>query len=270
MNPETLQQHLQAMWLDYLQLNPQARLIHGLFRSRNPELVNDHIALRTFDLPEVDLNHLARPFQLAGYDFAGEYHFPDKHLYARHLQHPDRQLPKIFISQLITAELGAVNNALVHKLISQIPASVRAGEGFCYSGRHWELSWREYQQLLAESEYAAWVAAFGFRPNHFTLFVNALQSHTSIAAVNTFLTSRGVQLNTAGGAIKGSPEVGLEQSSTLASRVPVTFSDGIHHIPGCYYEFASRFPLADGELYQGFVTDSANQIFHSTDSRQGR
>ncbi len=270
MNTSTLQQHLHAMWQDYLRLNPQARLIHGLFKAHNARLVNDHIALRTFDLPEVDLTHLARPFLEAGYSVGGEYHFPEKHLYARHLQHPDNALPKIFISQLLTARLSNDNAALIRRLIQQIPDSVRTADGFCYSGRHWQLGWQAYQQLLAENEYAAWVAAFGFRPNHFTLLVNALSSHHSIAAVNDFLAARGVPLNSAGGAIKGSPDVGLQQSSTCASRVPVTFSDGTHAIPGCYYEFAQRFPMPDGRLYQGFVTDSANQIFHSTDNPQGR
>jgi hypothetical protein len=37
-----------------------------------------------------------------------------------------------------------------------------------------------------------------------------------------------------------------------------------HEIPTCYYEFARRYPLADGRLYQGFVAASADRIFEST------
>lgn len=66
--------------------------------------------------------------------------------------------------------------------------------------------------------------------------------------------------------MKGSPDVRLEQSSTMADKVSVTFSDGNQQIPGGFYEFAKRYPLPDGTLYQGFVEASADKIFESTDS----
>ncbi len=50
----------------------------------------------------------------------------------------------------------------------------------------------------------------------------------------------------------------------MASEIPVKFDDGLHNIPGCYYEFAKRYPLANGKLYQGFVAKSADKIFEST------
>ena len=64
----------------------------------------------------------------------------------------------------------------------------------------------------------------------------------------------------------------LEQSSTIADRVPWRFADGsVREIPSCYYEFALRHPDPDtGELYQGFVAASADRIFESTDTRHRR
>ena len=118
------------------------------------------------------------------------------------------------------------------------------------------------------SEYAAWVAAIGFRPNHFTVLVNELQTFDSLQQVNDFLESEGFALNESGGKIKGSPDVLLEQSSVLANNVEVSFSDGAHVIPGCYYEFARRYPGPDGGLYQGFIARSADRIFESTDRGQ--
>jgi len=59
----------------------------------------------------------------------------------------------------------------------------------------------------------------------------------------------------------------LEQSATLAAPVDVEFSDGVRRIPGCYYEFARRYPLPNGTLYTGFVERSADKIFESTDRR---
>jgi hypothetical protein len=35
-------------------------------------------------------------------------------------------------------------------------------------------------------------------------------------------------------------------------------------VPACYYEFARRYPIANGELYQGFIAASADKIFEST------
>ena len=66
--------------------------------------------------------------------------------------------------------------------------------------------------------------------------------------------------------IKGSPEVLLEQSSTMADKVVVNFTDGDVEIPSCFYEFARRYPMDNGQLYTGFVAASADKIFESTNS----
>lgn len=265
MNRNELDSALELMWQDYLQLNPDARRIWLLFSERNSRLVNDHIALRTFDLPEVNIDCLARPFVDGGYLAAGEYHFPVKKLYARHYQHPDESLPKIFISQLLTAEFSPWLQQQVRELVDCTPESVLKADDLSYSGRHWPISFSTYQQFEQESDYAAWVYAMGFRPNHFTLLINALKSHPDIRQLNSFLQQQGFDLNMAGGAIKGSREELLEQSSTLANLVRVQFSDGEMEVPGCYYEFAQRYPQADGELFHGFVAGSADKIFQSTD-----
>src|SRR5690606_16585787 len=135
------------------------------------------------------------------------------------------------------------------------PSRVSADD-FLYSGTHWQVSQAEYKQLLAESEYAAWMSAFGFRANHFTVSVNYLPHFETLEAVNQTLKDNGFELNGSGGEIKGSPEVYLEQSSTMADRHPVAFSDGELTIPSCFYEFAKRYEIAPGQLYTGFVAAS--------------
>jgi hypothetical protein len=151
-------------------------------------------------------------------------------------------------------------------LCEQVPAGAADEPAFLFGGRPWDLPFASYQALREESEYAAWLAAHGYRANHFTVSVNDLPGFDSVAAVNAALKRAGYALNDAGGEIKGSPAVLLEQSSTLADRVPVRFSDGEQVIPGCFYEFACRYPQADGSLYQGFVEASADKIFESTDA----
>jgi len=74
-------------------------------------------------------------------------------------------------------------------------------------------------------------------------------------------------LNDSGGEIKGSTDVYLEQSSTRADPTQVAFSDGTKTIPCCYYEFAKRYTMPDGKLFTGFVAQSADKIFESTDNK---
>ena len=53
---------LNAMWEDYLILNPQARKIHALFaRLSDGVVINDHTALRTFNIDKVNLDKIACP-----------------------------------------------------------------------------------------------------------------------------------------------------------------------------------------------------------------
>ncbi len=66
------------------------------------------------------------------------------------------------------------------------------------------------------------------------------------------------------GAVKGNPEVMLEQSATMADKVSVTFSDGDMQVPGGFYEFAKRYLQPDGEIYTGFFEASADKIFEGT------
>ncbi len=256
------------LWQDYVAVTPSARKVHQLLgSSQQDDVINDHIALRTFNLEQVGLEKLAAHFKALGYEECGEYHFAAKKLYAKHYEHPDRILPKVFISELLLDQCSAYLRDTITALVKQIPAEAVTADNFLYSGTHWQVSQATYEKLLAESEYAAWVAAWGYRANHFTVSVNELQSFNSLQQVNTALKDAGFLLNTSGGEIKGTPEVYLEQSSTLADLHPVQFSDGTATIPSCFYEFARRYPLTNGLLYTGFVAASADKIFESTNAR---
>ena len=260
----TIDQLLNAMWKDYIQLNPGAQKIVELFESRGDEVVNDHIALRTYNLPKVTIDKLAKPFLDSGYVEGGDYHFEEKKLYAKHFQHPDPEKPKIFISQLLVEKFSPELQAIVTKVVDQIDEAQVAKFDFTCTGRSWEMDSNTYEKLNAESEYAAWLAAIGFRPNHFTVFVNRLNSFNELTELNQTLKDAGFALNDSGGEIKGSKEVFLEQSSTKADKIDIQFSDKEMTIPSCYFEFAKRYPLENGELYQGFVAKSADKIFEST------
>lgn len=265
---QSIEPLLEGMWKNYLELNPDARRIHDLFANINDGIIiNDHIALRTFNLKKVSLEKIASPFINAGYTAKGDYNFESKKLTAKHFEHEDKTQPKVFISELRIEELSKAAQTIIHTLVNQLDGSKVNDPHFCYSGRPWSVSSEDYKTLLQESEYAAWMAAFGYRPNHFTVSINHLKTLDTIEAANNFLLKNGFPLNESGGLVKGSPEVCLEQSSTMANEVDVAFNDDkILHIPSCFYEFAKRYPLADGKLYQGFVAASADKIFESTNT----
>jgi hypothetical protein len=268
MNAKTLPSLLDKMWQDYIAINPLAKKIRDLLTGEGEEIQNDHIALRTFNHPRIGVDVIAKPFLASGYKYKGDYHFPEKKLYAKHFEHEDSTLPKIFISELKLQEFSESLNKTVNDLVNQIPVGLENEFDFSSIGRPWNVTTNTYQELLKESDYAAWVAAFGFRPNHFTVFINVLKKYSDILTLNDFLKTQGFKLNASGGEVKGSKEVCLEQSSTLANNIEVSFEDGKLTIPACYYEFAKRYPMNDGNLYQGFVAASADKIFESTSQGQ--
>ena len=262
------QQLIDKFWQQYSTDIQAAQVIYNLFREGGEEVVNDHIALRTFSDPRVSVDVLALPFVKSGYVEKGQYDFPTKKLFAKHYEHPDGA-PKIFISQLLTEQFSEWMQHFVSSLVDQIPQDiVNDPEKLLFSGRPWSpLSYQNYEKLLAESQYVAWMYAYGYCTNHFTVSINHLSKFHTVEEVNSFLKSHGFTLNSQGGEVKGSAADKLEQSSIMAERQVVEFSEGGHEIPSCYYEFALRYQNDDGQLYQGFVAASADKIFESTHNK---
>ena len=261
----TVPELLAALWADYVATTPQAERIHRLLAGRGEHVQNDHVALRTYGVRGIGIDALAAPFEALGWQARDRYRFDDKKLVARYWQHPDPALPKVFISELCVHELSAAANQIIDGLVAQLPAGFGARADLPWAGRPWQVRKAEYESLLLESEYAAWVAAFGFRVNHFTVSVNALTTFPDLPSLNAFLLDHGFTLNESGGVIKGTPADRLEQSSTRADSIAVDFADAQVRIPSCYYEFARRYALPSGELFHGFVPTSADKIFESTD-----
>lgn len=255
------------LWQDYIDITPSAHKIHDLL-GMHGDIVNDHIALRTFNLEKVNLEKIAAHFTKLGYVEKGQYDFEEKKLRAKHFEHPEANHPKVFISELLVEAFSASLQETVKDMVEQIDADAVNADNFVYSGVHWKISSDKYDALLAESEYAAWMAAWGFRANHFTVSSNHLDALNQLTCINKTLKDAGFELNTSGGEIKGGEEVFLAQSSTMADKVSVKFSDIERVIPSCFYEFAQRYPMPDGNLYQGFVAASADKIFESTNARK--
>ena len=257
---------LEKLWNQYSTENPSAKRVKNIFENEGERVENDHIAFRTFNHPSIDIQVLSKPFRKLGYIEKGDYFFEKKHLVAKHYEHPGRSdAPRIFISQLILEEFSDYLQETILKSINSVDKTIYQSDDLIFSGTVWGTpDYETYLKLRNESEYAAWLYVYGFRVNHFTVNINALCKHDTIEKVNLFLKENGFLLNSSGGEIKGSSEALLEQSSIMADHQEIQFIDRKEKIPSCYYEFAKRYPDANGDLFSGFIAKSADKIFEST------
>lgn len=257
-----------ALWQQYVDITPQAARIHGALQQRGEQVLNDHVAFRTFNRSPMRLAELEPQLLALGYRPLEPYHFANKHLDAWGYLPPEEHQPKVFLSELDVDALPKDCQSIVDDLVAQVPEGFSTREDAFFCGLPWTMpTGADYQRLAAVSEYAAWLSVMGMRANHFTIAVHKLNGFDQLEQMNTFVKEQvGLPLNTAGGEVKGSAEVYLKQSSTIADSRELTFSDGeTLTVPTCFYEFAERFPQPDGTLYPGFVAASADRIFESTD-----
>lgn len=262
-----LDEFLAQAWPRYVDLTPDADPIHRMLEARGERVVNDHVAFRTFNLPGISRHDIGRVFEGWGYRAVEDLEFPEKKLLAMYWVHDDAFKPKIFVSELLLERCSAELQAWVRTLAAQA-RPVRGPADLME--RSWApVRYADYERFYAESEYAAWTAAFGIQVNHFTVLVNELKTFDSLQALNAELIAQGFKLNSAGGVVKGSAAEFLEQSSTMAQKVWVEFVEGTRQIAGCYYEFARRYEVpGTGKLFIGFVPKSADKIFESTSERR--
>ena len=280
---QSIQYVFDTLWDAYAQTNPKVieirKLLMQTSHSSDPlddtlgsssMITNDHIALRTLRHERFGIDQLSAPFKALGYEVSGHYQFQAKKLDAIHLEcKSEPKAPKVFISELLLEELsGETQSLLRYALIERCASTMNDVPLLAASGRHWGVPrYDTYERLLEESEYAAWFYVFGFIPNHFTVRVNDLSQFEHISELNAFLEGQGYQLNSSGGKIKGSPELLLEQSSTLADTSEVAFVEGKYQVPSVFYEFAQRYSMPNGVEFSGFVEGNADKIFESTNRR---
>jgi hypothetical protein len=260
----------QNLWNDFEAIAPAAADIKTKLEASGEVVVNDHVAFRTFDRAPIALEDLQPHILAMGYAILEDYDFEDKKLHARAYVHPDATAPRVFISELLVDQCSAELRAVVDGLVAELPADIAATPDVFWSGRPWApIPYATWEALSAESEYAAWLCALGFRANHFTVSINHLSPALGgVEAVLARVEAYGHRVNASGGRVKGTPAELLEQGSTMADRLPLPFADCEAVVPTCYYEFALRHPTATGVLYPGFIAASADKIFESTDARR--
>ncbi len=266
-----------------------AMVTDGVVRSAD-DIENDHIAFRTMGVPPLGVQSFEKIFLHYGYEKRDHYFFEGKKLDAWWYAPPRETDPRIFVSELRVGDLSPESQRIIRSYTDEVTTdpvdSLDLDNGEAVDAFLHQPLWRtptvsDYQSLLKESEYAAWVIYNRYYLNHFTISVHNLpDGHNTVAQFNEFLEKHGIKLNTSGGKTKVSPDGGLLQSATVAEMLDAEFANGEKlRISGSYVEFAERKVLPEfaslpaGEIKRkhrrdGFEAGNADKIFESTYTTQ--
>lgn len=286
-----------ALWSRYRRRVSYVGQYERIVREAGATFVNDHIALRTFacQQPLTGIASIARVFEALGYALAGCYNFPNKHLSAIHLQHTNREFPKVFVSELRTWELSPSAQQIIQKIVSSHRPELKVETLAAISNRtdgdaenrpalldtvvaqFHELPWNAPEKdgvaaLNDESQYAAWVAVHGYNVNHFTSLINShgVESLDDIEKTVDALRKAGVPMKAE---IEGKPGSKLRQTATEAAVIDVTVrengQDTVMPWTYAYMELAERGDVADPETgkptrFEGFLGPQATHLFEMT------
>lgn len=291
-----LARFLDRLWQRYRQRVPDVQTYEALIAARGGTFVNDHIAFRTLACqhPFCGIPSLSRLFEAFGYIPAACYQFPDKHLSAMHLQHPNGLFPKLFISELHLAMLPPEIRSLLRRtlqshrpLISDEVLDRVADPGddatellpICTDWIE-TLPWAppaeaDLLTVNQASQYGAWVLGHGYNVNHFTALINSQNCPdlTDIEQTVLALQRAGVPLKAE---IEGAPGSRLRQTATVAAsgEIPVTREGRLvtRQWPYAYFELAERGDIVDSDSgqtrrFEGFLGSQATQLFEMTRSQ---
>lgn len=262
-------------------------------------VANDHIAFRSLrmsvDSPQrrvkLGIDYLEQLVQILGYEAAGEYSFPETHLYARHYRHPQQEefdLPKLFISELIVDELPDNIVQLIRKTVAGVNLLSSSAIFNTFSdsterlakelSRVFSTPWQPPKRFVVEqvnkvTQYGAWVLLHGYAVNHFTGYVNRQNTlaYPDIETTVRALVNLGVPMKEE---IEGDVTCGLRQTATQAVTEIVSVLDDSTdteiQIPWtyAYYELAERYLIevepGKQELFDAFLGKNAQQLFQMT------
>jgi len=291
------------LWVQFLANVPYAKEYTDMVNDRGGKIVIDHIAFRTFNAhtgeqPE-GIRAIRHIFNYLEYKPAAKYSFLKKKLNAVHFEHPDENLPKIFVSQLEVSELpewaqqminDTVHNTtylLSDKSIELLGILERTGllpveaaeflvdDLVQFFRRPWNIPQREYVLKINDvSQYGAWVLLHGNSVNHFGVLVNKqdIEDWPDLETTCKALEIAGVPMKEK---IEGPPGSKLRQSATLAVKeeLRVKGESGFEKIiwTNSYLELTERnYYEENGEykLFNGFLGDQVSHLFDLTETHE--
>ena len=303
-SPRLAQELWTQLWLIYRQRVAFARIYEKMIQAAGGTVANDHIAFRSLRL-EMDgtdgsvnlgIPYLESIVQWLGYEVAGEYHFRDRHLYARHYRHPEQNkydLPKLFISELIVEQLPpsitkSIQDTVCSGSFFSLPTWLKSSLGSKLDNqaivkalipiftRPWTPPKRTIVETVNEvSQYGAWVLLHGYSVNHFTGYINRQNTpaYPDIESTALALAGQGVPMKDS---FEGGQASGLQQTATQAVSEQVPVLDEYGHLDEmlwsyAYYELAERYLVPDSTgyqtLFEGFIAPQAKHLFDMTKAK---
>ena len=152
-----IEDFLIKMWKDYSELNPHIIKVLQLIKNKEPnKIINDHIALRTFNHKKINRHILSKYFVENGYKPIEDLFFTKKKLKATYYIHSDPSLPRIFISELLLENFSDSLQQIINKKIEEIDNELISNPIFLSSGIPWNpIDFETYKNIQKESDYAS-------------------------------------------------------------------------------------------------------------------
>ncbi len=293
---------LDSLWEQYIDRVSYAEKYVEFVNKKGGNVVNDHIALRTFNThtgeqPE-GIRAIKHILNCLEYKPVANYKFSKKRLSAVHFEHPDEKFPKIFVSQLEVKLLPDWAQKIINNTVKDTPyilsdsniellqkvkdegelpteaAELLVADLVQYFRRPWGIPQKEDVLKLNDvSQYAAWVLLHGNSVNHFTAFINYqdVEEWPDLETTCKAIEAAGIPMKEQ---IEGKKGSKLRQSATKAIKeeVDVQGEYGVEKIMWtyAYYELAQRgFVNENGtrKLFSGFLGEQAAHLFDMTRTR---
>jgi hypothetical protein len=279
----------QKLWDGYLKNVPKLSKIFG---DLNPVL--DHYAIIDLSSKHSGISHLTKIFELLGFIKRGEGYLPDKQndfiwLTAHKTieNKPELALPQVVLADFRNDEFTIKTRMIVEKytkyeenflntnvlepLLKPRCEEIIVDKVARYLNiRPWpQPTLKEYMQVKEENPLLAWVLLFGRKVNHFGIGVYAMEKYNNLEEFNKYIsTLPEIHLNHEGGAIKGHPSLGIEQSSTLGESILINFDGKLVEVNDSFMEFVWRHPIKSSPIimedyYLDFIPANANKVVES-------
>ena len=95
-------------------------LVKNKIISNQKDIINDHVAFRTMGVKNLGINSLEKIFLHHGYIKRDNYSFRLKKLNAYWYSHEEKNMPRIFISELKVDELSEESKKIINKYTNQV------------------------------------------------------------------------------------------------------------------------------------------------------